>query len=361
MSQRSPDVQIEQRASVQVFEGPDRPLRSDWLPLPSELGRGQVLARIRLATICTSDLHTVDGRRREPVPSILGHEAVGEVVALGAGRDDLEIGDRITWSIADSCGHCPACVAYGLPQKCESLFKYGHATIHDGFGLNGCYASHIVLRRGTHVVKAPVGVPDSGVAPINCSLATMVNVVSQLPDWVRSVAVQGAGILGLYGCALLRERGIGHVFCLDMDPQRVAMAARFGVTAVNVQMPDSDALEAAAGGVDAVIEVTGSGAAVRQGVRLLRPGGLYVLAGLVHPNSALEFTGEELIRKCLTVTGVHNYAPKHLDEAVEFIGSTWGRYPYEDLVSRPFNLAELPAALHVARRGNWHRVAVRPT
>lgn len=360
MSQVLPDVQIEQRASFQVFEGPDRPLRGESLPLPQRLDTGQVLARIRLATICTSDLYTLDGTRQGPVPAILGHEAVGEVVAIGAGREDLEIGDRITWSIADSCGHCPACVAYGLPQKCESLFKYGHASTHDGSGLNGCFASHIVLRRGTHVVKAPDGIPDKGVAPVNCALATMVNAVSQLPDWVRSVVIQGAGILGLYGCALLRDRGIDHVFCVDVRPERVAMAARFGVTAVNVQTRDSDALEAAAGGVDAVIEATGNAEALRQGVRLLRPGGYYVLVGMVHPDSALELTGDDLIRKCLTVVGVHNYAPQHLDDAVRFLDDTWGRYPYEALVSRPFTLAELPAALHVARRGNWHRVAVRP-
>ena len=360
MSQIVPEVLIEKRASFQVFDGPDRPLRVASLPLPQTLEPGQVLARIRLATICTSDLHTLDGTRHRPVPAILGHEAVGEVAAVGAGREDLEIGDRITWSVADSCGHCTACVAYGLPQKCESLFMYGHASIHDAPGLNGCYATHIVLRRGTHVVKAPAGIPDSGVAPVNCALATMVNVVSQLPDWVRSVVVQGAGMLGLYGCALLRARGIDHVFCVDVNPQRVAMAARFGVTAVNAQSRGSDALEAAAGGVDAVIEVTGNVAALREGVRLLRPGGCYVLAGSVHPHSALEITGEEIIRKCLTIVGVHNYAPQHLDEAVRFLDETWGRYPYEALVSRPFTLAELPAALHVARRGNWHRVSVRP-
>ena len=303
----------------------------------------------------------MDGKRQEPTPSILGHEAVGEVVAVGAGRENLAIGDRIIWTIADSCGHCPSCVAYGLPQKCESLFKYGHASIHDGFGLNGCYASHIVLRRGTHVVKAPAGVPDSGVAPANCALATMVNAVSQLPDWVHSVVVQGAGMLGLYGCALLRERGVGHVFCVDVNPERVDMAAQFGVTAINLNSNERDALESAAGGVDAVIEATGNAAAVRQGIRLLRPGGIYVLVGMVHPESKLDLTGEDLIRKCLTVVGVHNYAPQHLDEAVRFLGETWGRYPYERLVSRPYSLAELPAALHVARRGNWHRVAVQPT
>lgn len=361
MSQRVPDVEYEKRAVVQVFEGPDRPLRTEWISLPRDLGNRQILVRIRLATICSSDLHTLDGRRREPTPSILGHEAVGEIVALGPGREDLEIGDRITWTIADSCGRCPACVAYGLPQKCESLFKYGHASIHDGFGLNGCYATHIVLRRGTHVVKAPIGVPDTGVAPVNCSLATMVNAVSQLPEWVHSVVIQGAGMLGLYGCALLRERGIGHIFCTDVDPERVRMAADFGVTAVNVQSGDRSALESAAGGVDAVIEATGDASAVSNGIRLLRPGGYYVLVGLVHPDSRLGFTGEDLIRKCLTVVGVHNYAPQHLDAAVQFLADTWDRYPYERLVSRPFSLAELPAALNVARRGTWHRVAVRPS
>ncbi|MGB1719433.1 MAG: alcohol dehydrogenase catalytic domain-containing protein, partial [Candidatus Latescibacterota bacterium] len=110
-------------AYAQVFYGPDQPLGARDVPLPSSLQAGQVLAEIALATICGSDLHTISGHRPERTPCILGHEAVGRVVALGSGRPELRIGDRITWSIADSCGSCVACSDYELPEKCANLFK----------------------------------------------------------------------------------------------------------------------------------------------------------------------------------------------------------------------------------------------
>ena len=168
-----------------VFDGPDRGLRWSERPLPSSLMPGGVLVQMRLATICGSDRHTLKGLRTEPVPAILGHEGVGVVTAMGEPRKKtseepnedrpLEIGDRVTWSIADSCGHCVFCTTYGLPEKCRTVFKYGHAALSNGSGLNGCYASHILLRPGTHICRPAESLPDAVVAPANCALATAIN------------------------------------------------------------------------------------------------------------------------------------------------------------------------------------------
>ena len=166
---------------AQVFHGTNQPLTRAEFPQPSPLAEGEVLVKISLATICGSDLHTLSGQRSEKTPCILGHEAVGHVVSVGDGRPDLTIGDRVTWSIADSCNHCPPCREHYLPEKCHSLFKYGHAPLADGSGLNGCYASHILLRPGTHIVPIPNELPDAVVAPANCALATVINAISLLP------------------------------------------------------------------------------------------------------------------------------------------------------------------------------------
>src|SRR6478736_3073185 len=120
-------------ARAAIFDQAGKPFRVAEMPLPSQLGAGETLVQITLATICGSDLHTVAGRRNEPTPCVLGHEAVGRVVAAGRGRE--------------------ACTEFDLPQKCERLFKYGHPSISDGSGLNGTYATHIHLRRGTHLVE----------------------------------------------------------------------------------------------------------------------------------------------------------------------------------------------------------------
>src|SRR5690606_8004475 len=98
--------------------------------LPKELAPGDVLVGISLATVCGSDLHTIAGRRAEPTPCVLGHEAVGIIVA--SARPGFAEGQRVTWSLADHCGRCPACTEWKLPQKCARLFKYGHAALADG-------------------------------------------------------------------------------------------------------------------------------------------------------------------------------------------------------------------------------------
>ena len=354
---------LRDRAVVQIFDGPGNPFRMEVRPLPRQLGYGEVLVATTLATVCSSDLHTVKGRRGAPVPCVLGHEGVGRVIAAGQGRPDVAPGARVTWSVVDSCGLCAACKRHHLPEKCQSLFKYGHAALGDGSGLNGCYASHILLRPGTHVVPVPESIPDPVVAPANCALATMVNVVSQLPDPCETVVIQGAGLLGLYGCALLRERGVKRVFCLDPCERRVEAVSRFGGIPMKGVPGDSPAvratiLDSAPCGVDAVIEVAGDAATVPEGIQLLRPGGLYVFAGMVHPESALQITGEQVIRKCLTIRGVHNYSPRHLDEAICFLARTLPKYPYASLVSPSFALADLESAFSLAAEQKFFRVTI---
>ena len=80
---------------------------------------------------------------------------------------------------------------------------------------------------------------------------------------------------------------------------------------------------------------------------------------MVHPHTQLDLTGEQIIRKCLTIYGVHNYAPCHLDRAIQFLEQTVRKYPYPVLVSPPFPLIELDSAIQVAQAKDWHRVSVK--
>lgn len=350
-------------ARIQVFRGPGQPFELRQAPLPESLRTGEVLVEISLATICGSDHHTVEGRRPAPLPSVLGHEAVGRVVA--SARVGVLPGQRVTWTLADSCGECPACTRYALPQKCASLFKYGHAAVSDGTGLNGTYASHILLRRGTAIFEVPDSLPDAMVAPANCALATIVNVLSDLPRPCGTALVQGGGLLGVYACAMLRRRGVASVFCADVSDQRLALVREFGgepLPADQARWPRvAEHLRGVnGGGVDLVIEVAGVSAAVTQGVQVVRAGGTYVWAGMVHPHTALALTGEDVVKKCLRIRGVHNYAPADLAAALVFLEETRGEFPYAKLVSPPLPLERLDEAMALSQRREWLRVAVKP-
>lgn len=127
-------------------------------------------------------------------------------------------------------------------------------------------------------------------APVNCALATMVSAVSRLLDDCQTVVVQGAGLLGVYTCVLLREAGVTKVFCVDVREARLPQVTRFDGIPVDGRSDNySTAREAivlaAPHGVDAVLEVAGGSALIPEGIRLLRPEGFYGFVGMVHPHS----------------------------------------------------------------------------
>lgn len=344
-------------ARVAVFCGPGEPFKTADRLIHEPLQPGECLVKISLASICGSDLHTVSGRRHQPQPSILGHEGVGLVMAVGPGRDPALLGRRVTWTLADSCGNCPACRDWDLPQKCMSLFKYGHAPLSDGSGLNGCYSTHIVLRAGTKLFPLADTVSDSMAVSANCALATMVAATEPLSRGGKLAVIQGAGLLGLFGCALLKHRGWQRVVVVDTNPSRLALVSVLGGEPAH----ESAATLVGSGTADAIIEASGRSAVIREGMNLVRPGGHYQLVGMVHPDSQLNLTGESIIRKCLTIQGTHNYAPRHLGAAVHYLETHGQILPWDRLVSPPRSLDELGESFELASTGEWPRVAIRPS
>jgi putative phosphonate catabolism associated alcohol dehydrogenase len=346
---------IPSQATLALFDGPGSSFRLATVDLRPP-GPGELLVEVSLATICGSDLHTVDGRRSCPTPCVLGHEGVGKVVAAGSGRPEFQPGRRITWTLADSCGCCRPCIDWALPQKCEHLFKYGHAPADTVSDLNGCFATHILLRPGTTVVPLPDSVSDAAAVPANCALATLFAATEAVPHSGNTALIQGAGLLGLYGCSILRSRGWKRVLVSDPNPSRRARVVDFGGEPVSPE--ELHGLSASV--VDAVLEVAGRAEVIGEGIRLLRPGGHYSWIGMVHPETALDITGESVVRKCLTVHGTHNYGPRHLRQAVEYLSTHTGPVPLESLVSPAFPLSRLDEAFACARSGTWPRVAVSP-
>lgn len=81
---------------------------------------------------------------------------------------------------------------------------------------------------------------------------------------------------------------------------------------------------------------------------------------MVHPHSNLNITGEQIIRKCLTIKGIHNYAPRHLDQAVDFLEKTITKYPYEDVMGPTYNLSDLSCAMKIAKEKVYNRVLIQP-
>lgn len=325
-----------------VWTGAGMEVRAVPLPQPAD---GEMVVRIRLATVCGSDLHTVAGRRPGPCPSVLGHEAVGDIVAVGTQRG-VAVGDRMVWSVTAACGRCRRCRS-GRTAKCTEVRKVGHEPFTGDWPLSGSYAEHIVLPAGVTVVPVPEELPDAVAAPAACATATVMATLEAAGDLTgRRVLLCGAGMLGVTAAAACSEAG-ADVAITDIDAGRVRVGQRFG------GMADTG------GPVDVVIDFSGATAAVSAALARLDVGGVLVLAGSVLPGPPLWVDPETVVRQWLTITGVHNYEPRHLEQAVAFLHRTRDRFPWAEVIAEPVGLDAIDSVLRPAPPGTL-RAAVAP-
>lgn len=358
-------------AGAMVFHGPGRPMRWETFRLDEPRG-GEVLARIRCATICGSDLHSRFGRRPSPVPGVLGHEMVGEVAAIGpsgAGAIDgspLAPGDRITWSMVWSCGVCFYCTR-GLQPKCERLMKFGHEPLSDGRALTGGFAEYCLLPPGTAILRIPGSVPDLVASPANCATATVAAVFREAGSVSgECVVVIGAGMLGLTACAMASAHGAARVLVVETDPARTSLALSFGAgLALSGNEPAGELRERVLAltegrGAGIALDFSGSPEAMETAWQLLRPGGRLILAGATFPARPIAIPAEQVVRRMLRMAGVYNYAPRDLAAALDFLATSGARFPFLSLVGKTFPLSRIEDAFEYAETQRPPRVALLP-
>lgn len=370
-SPSSVNTDVAAHAVAAVFTGPGAPLELRRFPLPS-LQPSEALVQVECCTVCGSDLHTLTGKRTEKVPSILGHEICGVVVDVGRpapcdtdGRP-LAAGDRVTWSTAASCGNCDRCTR-GLSQKCRSLVKYGHESAAGDRPLSGGLSQYVHLRRGSAVVRLPATIPREVICPANCATATVAAACRTAGTVAgQRVLIFGAGMLGLTAAAYCRAHEAKSVAVCDQDPQRLARAGRFGADALIEWTPTFDELrrrcvdQTGHSGFDLILELSGSPEAVEAACELGDVGGTIVLVGSVMKSRAVQIDPEQIVRRWLTIHGIHNYAPQDLRNAVEFLIANHARFPFGELVERTFELDDVNSAVEFAVQHRPVRIAVLP-
>lgn len=214
-------------------------------------------------------------------------------------------------------------------------------------------------------LRVPDGIPDGVAASATCATATAAAVLRAAgPLTGRSVLVLGAGVLGVTACAMARVAGAAVVAVCDPVPECRARAARFGAT--HALAAGAGELEAGVRGLtdgrgaDVVLELAGAAASVAAALALARTGGTVVLAGTVAPVGKVELDPEAVVRRMLTVRGVHNYHPRDLVAALEFLAGPGRDYPWAGLVAEEYGLEDAERAFAAAHRRPGERVAVRP-
>ena len=360
-------------ARAAVCEAPNSPFVIRNYPLRPVQAR-ELLVRVKMATICRSDIHSYEGRRPNPFPAIFGHEIIGVIEELGPGierdmrGDRLQRGDRITWSEYFFDGEDYYRDIHDMPQKSQGVRKYGHDCADRDPHLLGGFAEYCYIVPGTWVLKLPEELSDEEATPLNCGVATMVAVSEASAIGLGdTVVVQGLGLLGLYGLALAKARGARLCIGLDSVAGRLDAARRFGADRViDVSGHRGAAVVAmvrdACGpdGADVCIEVCGVPDVIPQGLQMLRIGGRYTLGGLVNPDAQVTLDANLLVKKWITLRGVHNYHPRHLIQALDFVQANRRRFPFHDLVDAKFALDDLDLAFKQASERTVLRAAIVP-
>ncbi len=357
-------------ANSWLFYESGKQLVQQKLKLPKP-GVGEVLVKNTACTICKSDLHTFTGARSGPVPSILGHEIVGNIVETGGQVFDyfgelLRPGDLVTWSLVVSCGKCRNC-KNGIPQKCLSLKKYGHEKTEGHFQLTGGFASHTHLYPGTAIYKLPDNLPVSLLASLNCSWATVAAALRLAGDVKgKNVLVTGAGMLGIITLMMCKEYGAKQILVIEKNTDRLKLAGEFGADLFLPSGSESnevkkEIIEFLDGEpVDLIFEMTGSNQAVKLGLDVAGVGSVIIMAGSVFPTEDVQINPERIVRNLLQIKGVHNYTPGDLASAIHFMHRIYSRYPLEKLFDfQVFRLEKINEGVSHVLTSSKQRVVIK--
>lgn len=268
-------------------------------PVP---GEDEVLLRIRACGICGSDIHGWDGStgRRRP-PLIMGHEASGEIAALGSRVTGWRVGDRVTFDSTISCGHCRYC-REGQVNLCENRRVVGVAPAE--YRQNGAFAE-LVAVPARILYSLPTNLTFAHAAMVE-PVSIAVHAVQRVRPAATDVAVViGSGMIGLLTIQVLRWAGVKTIIAVDLAENRLALARELGAT----HTLKSDACDVAAEiarltdgrGADIAFEVVGASATFNLALATLRRGGAVVLVGNLAPK--VEFPLQSVVTREIILYG----------------------------------------------------------
>ena len=266
----------------------EAPLKEMEFPTPEPKGT-EVLIEVTHCGVCHSDLHIWDGYydlgggkrlklsdRGVKLPLTMGHENVGEVVAVGPDAVGVKIGDRRLVHPWLGCGECAVC-RRGDEQLCRTPFSIGVFR-------SGGYADHLLVPHPRYLFDIG-GIAPEKAAPLACSGITTYGALKKVGPLLQEepVVIIGAGGLGLMCLALHRAMGGKAAIVVDIDPVKREAARRAGAQAVidgNAADAAKEIIEATKGGAWAVIDLVGASRTVQLGVDSLVKGGKVIVVGL---------------------------------------------------------------------------------
>lgn len=333
-------------------------------------GPGEVRVAVKACAICHSDIIMADGGWGGALPAVYGHEAAGEVEAVGAGVDHVAVGDHVVVSLIRTCGACAPCIR-GQHTNCtadyaidrgQPLTGPGGEVLTHGLG-TGTFAEYALVD-GSQVSKVPDDMPWSSASLLGCGVITGFGAVTNTAgvETGSHVAVIGCGGVGINSLQAAALAGARTVIAIDLEEAKREGAREVGAThAIDPTAPDAvDQVQAiTGGGVDYAFVTVGAKPAIERAQWFVAPGGAVVIVGMTP-------TG---VNPEVDTTSIAHYSQRMLGSKmgsgrlaidIPLLSDLYqqGKLKLDELVSETFSLEQINDAIEGARGGSARRNVV---
>ena len=315
-----------------------------------EIGINDVKVRVLLTGICGTDLHIYEwdewAQSTIPVPLVIGHEFMGEIVAVGANVSDFRVGELVSGEGHVVCGRCRNCLA-GRRHLCAHT---------QGVGVNrpGAFAEFIVLPM-SNIWKHSEGIKPA-IAAIFDPFGNAVHTALSFPVLGEDVLVTGAGPIGIMAAAVAKHAGARYVVITDVNPYRLELATKVGVTmAIDPRKTSLKEAQQKLGmreGFDVGLEMSGNASAFRDMLANMSHGGKIALLGIPKGEMSIDWHG--VIFNMLTIKGI--YGREMYETWYKMTVMLESGLDISPVITHHFSWREHEQAFAVMRTGNTGKV-----
>ena len=354
-----------------VLHAPRTPMTIEDITIEKPKGR-EVLVRTVAAGLCHSDLHFIEGAYPTPMPTVLGHESAGVVEAVGDLVTYLKPGDHVIACLSLFCGHCEFCLT-GHPSICQSPEVKMAPGVAKRLTWKGQHLSQFLnlssfaeqmLVHENALVKVRDDMPLDLACLIGCSVITgygaVVHTARMEPG--SSVAIFGAGGIGLATINAAQIAGAARIIAIDKDPFKLELAKKFGATdVIDASSTDNVVKRVQAlsdGGVHYSFECIGLKATAEQSFSALRHGGTATLIGMIPVGTKIELHGPDFLKErrvqgCMMGS---NRFRVDMPRLIEFY--LQGRLHLQEMVSARIGLGEINEGFAALKSGGVARSVI---
>ncbi len=315
-----------------------------------QVGKNDVLIKIKKTAICGTDVHIYNwddwSQKTIPVPMTIGHEFVGEVVAIGDNVEDVAIGEIVSGEGHVVCGHCRNCRA-GRRHLCMNT---------SGVGVNrtGAFAQYLALPV-TNVWHAD---PEIPLDVLSCfdPMGNAVHTALSFDVLGEDVLITGAGPIGIMAVAVARHAGARHIVITDINDYRLDLARKMGASrAINITETTVESVMKELGmkeGFDVGMEMSGNPAAFADMVKNMCHGGKIAVLGIQKPETVIDW--DTVVFNGLTIKGI--YGREMYETWYKMTAMIQTGLDISPVITHHFHYTRFQEAFDVMRSGNSGKV-----